>query len=221
MNLRRLAQLTVAIVIVVGWTTLAFAGPPLICHAIEIGGAKTLPWVELNYHKGDGAYDLTRLTPDTLTILDANAPVLVRMETLRRATIYARQDPRVAKELITRLQARAAASNAGALATFDFGYAIASYQQWMGKDEPNPARGLDGYAWVNKALRLRGPDAEMEFAAALVTLKGPQDAHRGHVQRAMAGSKTDPLLAVNLKSSFRNETISTLLMIPGGWPSLS
>ena len=30
------------------------AGPPLICHAIEIGQAQTLPWVDLNYHEGDG-----------------------------------------------------------------------------------------------------------------------------------------------------------------------
>jgi hypothetical protein len=214
MRLRRLSQVTVAIVVVAGWCTTAFAGPPMICHAIEIGSARTLPWVDLNYHTGDGAYDLKNLTRDTLAILDASAPVLVRMETLRRATIYARQDPQVAKELITRLQARAAESGAGALAAFDFGYAIASYQQWMGKDEPNPTRGLDGYAWVNKAIRLRGFDTEMEFAAALMTLNGPQDAHRDHVQRAMAGAKTDPLLADNLKATFRNETISALLMKP-------
>jgi hypothetical protein len=64
------------------------------------------------------------------------------METLRRATIYARQDPQVAKELITRLQARAANSDAAdrpvALAWFDVGYLAEAYKQWLGKGEPNP-----------------------------------------------------------------------------------
>jgi hypothetical protein len=37
----------------------------------------------------------------------------------------------------------------------------------MGKGEPNPASGIDGYGWVKKAIGLRGPDdLEMEFAAA-------------------------------------------------------
>ena len=33
----------------------AFAVPPLICHAIEIGQAKTVPWVDLNFHTGTQA----------------------------------------------------------------------------------------------------------------------------------------------------------------------
>ena len=37
---------------------------------------------------------MKNLTRDTLAILDSNTPVLVRMETLRRATIYARQNCR-------------------------------------------------------------------------------------------------------------------------------
>src|SRR5208337_5181279 len=125
----------------------AQAGPPLICHHIEIGQAKTLPAVDWDW-KGSGGYDLKNLTRDTLAILDSGAPVLVRMETLRRATIYARQDPQAAKELLTRLQARAANSDATghpeALAWFDAGYLIEAYKQWIGKGEPNPATGLDG-----------------------------------------------------------------------------
>lgn len=217
MHLRRFSQLAIGIVAVFGFTTVAFAGPPLICHAIEIGQAKSLPWVDLNYHKGDGSYDLKNLTRDTLAILDANASVLVRMETLRRATIFARQDPQVGKELITRLQARTAnsdAGNAGPLASFDFGYLIEAYKQWIGRDEPNAVRSLDGYAWVNKAIRLRGSDPEMEFAAALITLSGPDGVHREHVEKAMAGAKSDPLLAQNLASTFNHQTISALLTQP-------
>ena len=51
----------------------------------------------------------------------------------------------------------------------------------------------------------------MEFAAALITLSGPEADRREHVQKAMEGAKTDPLLAENLASSFRSQTISALL----------
>jgi len=215
MNRRRVAQLALAIATVFSFTTAALAGPPMICHAIEIGQAKTLPWVNLNYHKGDGGYELKNLSADTIAILNSNAPVLVRMETLRRATIYARQDSLVAKELVTKLEARASASgHENALADFDFGYLIETYKHWIGQNEPNPARGLDGYAWVVKAIRARGGDPEMEFAAALITLSGPESAHQEHVQKATAGAKGDPLLAQNLGAWFRDQTISQLLTQP-------
>jgi hypothetical protein len=209
----RLAISTVAVLL--GFTTFAQAGPPLICHAIEIGQAKSLPWVDFN-HRGSTDYDLENLSRDTLALLDSRTPVLVRMETLRRATIYARQDSQVAKELITRLQVRAVSSDAAgrpdALAWFDAGYLTEAYKQWMGKGEPNAAAGSDGYSWVKKAISLSGSDPEMEFAAALITLQGPDRAHRDHVRKAMAGAKNDPLLARNLASNFDRQTISELLV---------
>ena len=216
MNSRAFRRLTISIVaILVGLTTSAQAGPPLICHPIEIGQAKSLPWVDLNYKKGSGSYDLKNLTNDTLAILDSNTPVLVRMETLRRATLYARQEPHVAKELLTRLHARTAnsdvAGHSEALAWFDVGYLAETYKQWISKGEPNPASGLDGYAWVKEAISLRGQDPEMEFAAALITLTAPESDHPDHVQKAMAGAKNDPLLAQNLASNFNRQTISELL----------
>jgi hypothetical protein len=215
MNSRLFSRLAISIVaVLLGFTTFAQAGPALICHPIEIGQAKSLPWVDWN-HKGRTDYDLKNLTPDTVAILSPNTPVLVRMETLRRATIYARQDPQMAKELITRLQARAANSDAAghpdALAWFDVGYLAEAYKQWMGKGEPNPAVGLDGYGWVRKAISLRTSDPEMEFAAALITLTGPEGAHHAHVRKATAGAKNDPLLAQNLASNFNRQTISELL----------
>jgi hypothetical protein len=216
MNSHAFSRLAISITaILLGFASFAQAGPPLICHPIEIGQAKSLPWVEWN-HRGSTDYDLKNLTRDTQAILDSNTPVLVRMETLRRATIYARQDPQVAKELITRLQARAANSDAAghpeALAWFDLGYLAEAYKQWMGKGEPNPAAGLDGYSWVRKAISLRGSDPEMEFAAALITLTGPENAHKDHVRKAMAGAKNDLLLAQNLASNFNRQTISELLV---------
>jgi hypothetical protein len=215
MNSHAFPRLAISIaVVLVGFTTYAQAGPPLICHPIEIGQAKSLPWIDWN-QKGTGGYDLKNLTRDTLAILDSSAPVLLRIETLRRATIYARQDPQVAKELLTRLQARAANSTdsglSEALAWFDVGYLIETYQQWIGKAEPNPAAGLDGYAWVKKAVSLRGQDPEMEFAAALITLTGPESDHREHARKAMAGASNDPLLAQNLASDFHSQTVSELL----------
>jgi hypothetical protein len=196
-----------------GFATNALAGPPLVCHAIEIGQAKSLPAVD--WKAGDsGGYDLKNLSRDTLAVLDSDPSVLVRMETLRRATIYAGRDPLAAKELLQKLRERArraeAAGHPDALAWFDAGYLAEAYQQWMRKDGSNPALGLDGYSWIQRAIRMRGGDAEMEFAAALVTLNGPESEHREHLRKAMVGAKSDPLLAQNLASRFYRETVSEM-----------
>jgi hypothetical protein len=212
MHSRAFSHLAISIAaILIGFTSYAHAGPPLICHRIEIGQAKSLPLLDWN-QKDTAGYDLKDLTRDTLAILDSQAPVLVRMETLRRATIYARHDAQVARELLMRLHARAANANGSseALAWFDLGYLTEAYKQWISKAQPNPAAGLDGYAWVTKAIRLRGEDPEMDFAAALITLSGPESDHRDHVRKAIAGAKNDPLLAQNLASDFHGQFMSEL-----------
>ena len=209
--------------------TSAQAGPPLICHTLEIGNAKSLPWTDHIWNfTGNESYNLKNLVPDTLAILDSGAPVLVHMETLRRATLYARKNPQIAKELITRLMARAAdvsdGQHPGALALFDAGYLAECYKQWIGRNlphatdnlpmDPNPAANLDGYALVKQAISLRGQDPEMEFAAALITLEGPQPDHQQRVLRATAGAAIDPLLAQNLKMHFNGAsgiTVAELL----------
>jgi hypothetical protein len=212
----------------------AQAGPPLICHTIEIGQAKSLPWISHNWNlTGGESYDTKNLVRDTLEILAPDTPVLIRMETLRRATLYARKDPLAAKELLARLHARATSAESSghpdALAWFDVGYLAETYKQWIGQNLPhmtdgmrmdaNPAAGVDGYALVKKALALRNTalhsdDPQMEFAAALVTLSGPQAEHREHAQKAMGGAKSDPLLAQNLATRFsgpQTETVAQLL----------
>src|SRR5258707_12026896 len=163
----------------------AEAGPPLICHTIEIGRAKSLPWTSHNWNLSGGEnYDTKNLVRDTLEILAPGTPVLVRMETLRRATLYARKDPVAAKELLARLHARATSAEStghpDALAWFDVGYLAETYRQWLGQNlppmtdakrmDPNPASGVDGYAMVKKALALRRPtlhrdDPQMQCAA--------------------------------------------------------
>ena len=54
-----------------------------------------------------------------------STPVIVRMETLRRATIYAAANRDVAKDLMSALKARADAK--APLAAFDLGYLVESY----------------------------------------------------------------------------------------------
>ena len=209
---------------------IAQAGPPLICHTIEIGRAKSLPWISHNWNLSGGEnYETKNLVKDTLEILGPTTPVLVRMETLRRATLYARKDPLAAKELLARLHARAtsleSSGHPDALAWFDVGYLAETYKQWIGQNLPhmtdgmrmdaNPASGVDGYALVKKAIALRGDDPQMEFAAALITLSGPQEEHRQHAQKAIAGAKSDTLLAQNLSTRFvgaQSESMSELLV---------
>jgi hypothetical protein len=216
------------------FASVAQAGPPLICHAFEIGQAHSLPLAGSGWNlSGAENYDTKNLVGDTLEILKADTPVLVRMETLRRATLYARKDPQAAKALLAKLHARAtSAESAGhpdALAWFDAGYLVETYKQWVGQNLPhmtdgmrldaNPAAGVDGYAMIKKAIELRGAalkgdDAQMEFAAALVTLSGPRHEHAQHAQKAIAGAKTDALLAQNLATHFigpKDQTVSQIL----------
>jgi hypothetical protein len=67
-------------------TTSLIAGPPLICHAFDIGNAKSLPWVSHDWNlSGSENYDTHHLANDTLAVLNASQVPLVHMETLRRA----------------------------------------------------------------------------------------------------------------------------------------
>ena len=162
-----------------------WAGPPLICQEVAIGSAKSLPWKSgPNWNGADSAYKLANLSRDTLALLTPAAPVNLRMETLRRAAIYAASEPIRAEELTARLLARTldaeAAGKTDALAWFDAGYFVETLRQATfvyRQDMLSPKeraewklRGdgasLDGYAWVQKAIRLGGKD--MERAASLM-----------------------------------------------------
>src|SRR2546430_16973747 len=84
----------VLVIITLCFATFALAGPPLICHAFEIGQAHSLPLASNSWNlSGSENYNTKNLANDTLEILQPDTPVLVRMETLRRATLYARRDP--------------------------------------------------------------------------------------------------------------------------------
>src|SRR5437879_2489012 len=67
----------------------ALAGPPLLCHPFEIGTARSLPMGNGGWQEIDRKYDTSHLVADTLALLTPDAPIKVRMETIRRATVYA------------------------------------------------------------------------------------------------------------------------------------
>jgi len=202
-------------------SAVALAGPPLICHPFEIDGATSLPWISHDWNlSGSENYDTSKLASDTIAILDSSNVTLVHMETLRRATLYARKDPLAAKQLITRLIARAEATKASpastppsALAVFDAGYLAETYKQWLGS-ENNPAQRFDGYALVQLALQRRGNDPQMEFAAALISVGNASINGQEHAEKALAGAKNDSLLARNLSAHFlgaQSETLSAMI----------
>ena len=206
MNLRRILSLkyfAVIAAVVAVFSAPALAGPPLICHPIDIGSEQSLPWTSTGWNLGGQEnYDVRHLVADTLALLTPSTPVLLRMETLRRATLYAQQRAPVAKELLFRLEARSRENPKDALEAFDFGYLVECYRQASWLRQHTDWLKADGYAWVVKAIALRGSDPQMEFAAALMTAEGPRSEHDHHLQNALAGAKADAMLARNLSSHF-------------------
>ena len=110
----------------------AVAGPPFICHAFELSGSPSLPWgPKLNegWKNPDPAYDVAHLTADVTKLLATPLPISARMETLRRATIYAAKDHAVASTLLAALEAKAKANPQDANALFDAGFLTEAYRQ--------------------------------------------------------------------------------------------
>ncbi len=213
-NLSRLAGVLVLLLV----AARADAGPALLCESFEPGaGAVLLPWGDASrgWNTPDPAYDSRHLVRDTLRLLSADAPVLARMENLRRATIYAAGDRDAAAALFAALMTRARAADGSAyeraLALFDAGYLAESYAQghqvftfgmlnaerrrtWT-FDKGGREAGESGYPMVQQALALAGPNPAMEYAASLMTTGA---ASAGHRQRALAGGTADPVLARHL-----------------------
>ena len=141
---RRVRTLTMALLLAL--PAVSEAGPPLICHPFQTGTEAVLPWGDgSSWNTPDTKYDVGRLTGDTLRLLSRGRPLIARMENLRRATIYAAKDPRVANELLSAVLARALASAAtgtpDAEALFDAGYLLETYKQATDAAPSEPARG--------------------------------------------------------------------------------
>lgn len=193
----------------------AMAGPPLLCHPFDIGTAKSLTWDNSNSWQGRvDATNMKTLAADTEALLTPDTPVIVRMETLRRAAIYASTDAQVATELFTRMQARASSAKSGGLETFDAGYLIETFRQisdmerWTRDDGSKiqfaALKSLvgkaDGEAMVQQTLAARNGEPALEFAAALIAAshKDRRADYEKHAQKARAGAAQDALLTKNL-----------------------
>jgi hypothetical protein len=193
--------------------TLAFAGPPLICHPYSIGSAKSLPG-GTSGHGVSSSYDRKTLVPDTLELLTPSTPIIVRMETLRRAAIYATagmrgwdrksggyttEDRALSAALLEKLRERSqsATDTTRALALFDLGF----YSETLKQTGIDPT--LDGYALLVKAAELRGNDPEIQFALAVASIRSNPAQQAGHLAKAREAAAQNPALATNLASHFR------------------
>jgi hypothetical protein len=187
-----------ALVIVFSIATPALAGPPLICNPFVTEGGNLIAWgTGPGWNTPDHGYDIKKLVGDTTTVLTPDAPVLTRMENLRRATIYAMRDPVIAEQLLKALMTRALSTTTDGGAWFDAGYLIEAYKQgthlrgdrkataWAAIDETIR---VDGYGFVKKAIAMRGANAEMELAASLMTQGAIAEAHRARAAKAGPGS---------------------------------
>jgi hypothetical protein len=198
----------------------ALAGPPLICHWFVTGTAPVLPWIENtnDWFSPDRHYRIENLTADTLRLLTPDAPIVARMENLRRAALYASLDATIGTELLSAIVTRmseATDPRARALASFDAAYLVATYGQLENAGRPDllalfkaqaaPATAskvanLDTLALVRDA-EAAAPDLtpELEFAAYLMS--GATNAAAQHRDRAVAGAAAGSLLAQNLAHS--------------------
>jgi hypothetical protein len=228
---RAISLATTSIICLLVVQQAALAGPPLLCHPFEIGNARSLPWSGSEWRGVDKNYSINRLIDDTAALLTPETPVLVRMETIRRATVYAVwsmndykvgyavKDATVAGDLLARLKARIheagvkSDQRAMSLAMFDYGYLVETYKQ--GSYDAQASRGaklvadIDGYGMIVKAIAKLGGDSEMEYAAALSCMgrkrEAGQDAYVAHVQKAAAGAPEGSLLARNMLNYFRDK----------------
>ncbi len=190
----------------------ALAGPPFICHPFDIGDAKSLPWGALNnYLAMRDDYDFRNVVADTEKLVTPSTPTIVRMETMRRAAVYASRDRAVARQLIEFVMGRANSlkdpGSRESLAWFDAGYVIEALSELeqVGHYEKQ-LRGLEtvlagltdslnGRALIEKSAAVRPDDASIEFALGLIS-RAPESDRR--FARARVASRQDALLANNL-----------------------
>jgi hypothetical protein len=221
-TLRSVSSILITAPLLLALVRPAPAGPVLICKNYEIGAAKSLPWGGSDWRSVKPDYDINRLVEDTLALLTPETPVIVRMETLRRAVIYAacsrvdrevnyaKRNDNAAQELFSRLMGnskmsafQSASKKPDPLKLFDAGFFLESWKQAYVDGSGKKPVDFDGYALVKQAIALRGNDPEMEFAAALITsIRSDKAAHRAHLQKAIAGAPEGSLLARNIVNHF-------------------
>jgi hypothetical protein len=198
-------------------TSGALAGPPILCHPLDIAKAKSIPM-------GSGSMECSsglgpaKAADEAVAILKSESSPLVRMETLRRATVYVNKDQPLAKSLFARVMALSLDAQTSkddqraAAALFDAGFLAACYHE-MSIDlgfKAGEADGIPGYAWIKSAidkLPTSAPErAEMEFGAALAAHPMEHNSpnvraiYDAHLKCAADGAKEGSLLAANIKA---------------------
>jgi hypothetical protein len=209
----QIRTVVVSAVVVLGLAAPALAGPPLLCHPYQIGTARSLPWGNNGWSEGASGYNVQNLVADTEALLTPSTPVIVRMETLRRAALYASTDRAVASQLLNRLMARGNATDskgrADALALLDAAYVAGAFQEIsrLGNNAGFRERAVaarealgtaDGYALIQKSIAARPDDPSIQFAAALIASDRDRSLYLAHAEKARAGAAKDPLLASNI-----------------------
>lgn len=174
---RTLITAAVATAALAATATPALAGPPFICHAFELSGNPSLPWgPKLNegWKNPDPTYDLKRLTADVTTLLASPMPVSARMETLRRATIYAAKDHAVASSLLAALEAKAKANPQDAFALFDAGFLTEAYRQASRVYAWDMLEGREKGEWTMRTEPVGNGATLIDAAVALNTTAAPE-----------------------------------------------
>ena len=118
-------------------------------------------------------------------------------------------------QLVARAKSSDASPTPDAFALFDAVYLTEAYKQWLGEKGENPANGLDGFSWLKHAMQLRPGDPQMAFAAALITLHGPESEHREYTRIATGDAKNDELLKRNLATHFlgaQSQTMAEMIL---------
>jgi len=200
----------IALLALTAAATPAFAGPPFTCHVFDIGSAKSLPWGGNDNWLGmRDDYDFHHVVADTQALLTPSTPTLVRMETLRRAALYASRDRAVAEQLLAAVMSRVhTADQAGQpIALFDAGYVVEALseieqfgnhiKQLAGSERvlAGLTRSLEARPLLEKSAALRPGDASIEFALALIS-RAPET--EAHMDKARIAARQDTLLASNL-----------------------
>ena len=200
--MKRIARIRLlAAALLIALPAISEAGPPLLCHPFQTSGGELLPWGPgTDWNTPSRSYDVRRLTTDLVRLLSPDAPVLTRMENMRRAVIYAWDDPQLADQLLEAVLARttSSAGKENALALFDAGYILETYKQGAHRHNRKDLR--DGYDLVVRAIALSPGTAEMEFAASLMT-QGAQA--QSHLRRARAAASMASPLAKNIETVWR------------------
>jgi hypothetical protein len=193
---------------------------PLVKWALDIGGAKSLPWGDpRSWNAVATGYDIAQAPVDALALLSTDAPVLARMETMRRLIAYSERDPRIAYQALAALTIRAreaeVAGKADVFAWFDLGYYFEACRQakWLRTELLGD---MNGYSLVTRAIRTAGdaaPEAlEMQFAAGLILLE-PKGQHPYYphfktvVRQVKQGSLLEKNLLTHLSKKFEADTI--------------